>query len=100
MSPDENNNGGAEKSADSLEKMSVEMNDGMSENMGISALLDEEISSAEFTILSAQYSASPAMIATLKTQRYVQDALAGFSSPDYLYTERIMAFIQRSISIK
>ena len=72
----------------------------MSEDMGISALLDDEISSAEFTILSAQFSANPALMGALKTQRYLSDALAGFASPDYCYTERIMAFIQRSVDSK
>jgi hypothetical protein len=70
------------------------------EDMSISALLDDEITSAEFTILSAQFSANPALIGTLKTQQYVRDALAGFSCPDYLYTERIMSFIQRSVDGK
>lgn len=72
----------------------------MDEDMGISALLDDEISSAEFTILSAQFSANPALIGTLKAQRYVSDALAGFASPDYCYTERIMAYIKRSVDGK
>jgi hypothetical protein len=74
--------------------------EGEDEDMSISALLDDEITSAEFTILSAQFSANPALIGTLKTQQYVRDALAGFSSPDYLYTERIMSFIQRSVEYK
>lgn len=100
MSADENNNGCREISAEMVEKIRQEMSDGMSENMGISALLDDEISSAEFTILSAQFSANPTLVTTLKTQCYVLDALAGFSSPDYCYTERIMAYIQRSVSVK
>jgi hypothetical protein len=70
------------------------------EEMSISALLDDEISSADFTILSAQFSANPALMGALKTQQYVRDALAGFSSPDYLYTERIMSFIARSVTKK
>jgi hypothetical protein len=70
------------------------------EDMGISALLDDEISSADFTILSAQFSANPALMGALKTQQYVRDALAGFASPDYLYTERIMSFIARSVAKK
>jgi hypothetical protein len=70
------------------------------EDMSISALLDDEISSADFTILSAQFSANPALMGALKTQQYVRDALAGFSSPDYLYTERIMSFIARSVTKK
>jgi hypothetical protein len=74
--------------------------EGEEENMGISALLDDEISSAEFMILSAQFSANPALMGALKTQQYVRDAMAGFSSPDYLYTERIMNFIQRSVKGK
>jgi hypothetical protein len=74
--------------------------EGLDENMGISALLDDEISSAEFTILSAQFSANPTLMGALKTQQYVRDAMAGFSSPDYLYTERIMSFIQRSVKGK
>ena len=100
MSGDKNNSGCAETSAEIVEKTSQEMSEGMSENMGLSALLDDEISSAEFTILSAQFSANPTLVATLKTQCYVVDAMAGFGSPDYFYTERIMAYIQRSISIK
>lgn len=68
------------------------------EDMSISALLDDEISSVDFTILSAQFSANPTLVTALKAQQYVRDALAGFSSPDYLYTERIMAFIQRSVT--
>ena len=72
----------------------------MSEDMGISALLDDEISSAEFAILSAQLSANPALFGVLKTQSYVLDAMAGFTSPDYFYTERIMAHIKRSVDIK
>jgi hypothetical protein len=74
--------------------------EGLDENMGISALLDDEISSAEFTILSAQFSANPALLGALKTQQYVRDAMAGFSSPDYFYTERIINFIQRSVKGK
>ncbi len=70
------------------------------EDMSISALLDDEISSADFTILSAQLNANPALMGSLKTQQYVRDALAGFSSPDYLYTERIMSFIARSVAKK
>jgi hypothetical protein len=70
------------------------------EDMSISALLDDEISSADFTILSAQFSANPTLMGALKTQQYVRDALAGFGSPDYLYTERIMNFIQRSVAEK
>ena len=69
----------------------------LDENMGISALLDDEISSTEFTILSAQFSAHPALVSALKAQQYVRDAMVGFSSPDYHYTERIMNFIQRSV---
>ena len=79
MSADENNNGCREISAEMVEKIRQEMSDGMSENMGISALLDDEISSAEFTILSAQFSANPTLVTTLKTQCYVLDALAGFA---------------------
>lgn len=100
MSADQNNNGCRETSAEIIEKTRQEMSDGMSENMGISALLDDEISSAEFTILSAQFSANPTLVTTLKAQCYVLDALAGFGSPDYCYTERIMAYIQRSVSVK
>jgi hypothetical protein len=74
--------------------------EGEEENMGISALLDDEISSADFTILSAQFSANPSLMGALKTQQYVRDAMAGFSCPDYLYTERIMSFIQRSANGK
>jgi hypothetical protein len=74
--------------------------EGKDEDMSVSALLDDEITSAEFTILSAQFSANPALIGTLKAQQYVRDALAGFSCPDYLYTERIMSFIQRSVDGK
>jgi hypothetical protein len=76
------------------------MGEGINEDMGISALLDDEISSADFTILSAQFSANPALMNALKTQQYVRDALVGFCSPDYLYTERIMAFVQRSVTKK
>lgn len=74
--------------------------EGEEENMGISALLDDEISSADFMILSAQFSANPALMGALKTQQYVRDAMAGFSSPDYCYSERIMNFIQRSVKAK
>jgi hypothetical protein len=70
------------------------------EDMSISALLDDDISSTDFTILSAQFSANPALVGALKTQQYVRDALAGFSSPDYRYTERIMDFIARSVAGK
>lgn len=73
---------------------------GTGEDMSISALLDDEISSVDFTILSAQFSANPTLIGALKTQQYVRDSLAGFNSPDYLYTERIMNFIQRSVAKK
>ncbi len=102
MSSDKNKNGCAkvniQTSAEISENMNQGTSEGMSENMGISALLDDEMSSAEFAILSAQFGANPAMISTLKTHRYVLDALAGFVSPDYFYTERIMAYIQHSIS--
>jgi hypothetical protein len=74
--------------------------EGKDEDMSVSALLDDEITSAEFTILSAQFSANPTLMGTLKTQQYVRDAMAGFTSPDYLYTERIMSFIQRSVAGK
>ena len=70
------------------------------EDMSISALLDDDISSTDFTILSAQFSANPTLMSALKTQQYVRDALVGFASPDYLYTERIMAFIARSVAGK
>jgi hypothetical protein len=70
------------------------------EDMSISALLDDDISSTDFTILSAQFSANPALMGALKTQQYVRDALAGFGSPDYRYTERIMSFIARSVAKK
>ena len=88
MSSDQNNQS---------DKSAVE---GEEENMSISALLEDEISSADFMILSAQFSANPSLIGALKTQQYVCDALAGFSSPDYLYTERIMNFIQGSVKGK
>lgn len=85
MSSDQNNQ---------VNKPAVE---GEEEKMGISALLDDEISSAEFTILSAQFSANPALMSALKAQQYVRDSMAGFTCPDYLYTERIMNFIQCSV---
>lgn len=93
MSSDQNNPG----NTPAINKPAVE---GEEDNMGISALLDDEISSADFTILSAQFSANPSLMGTLKTQQYVRDAMAGFSCPDYLYTERIMGFIQRSANRK
>ncbi len=76
------------------------MDEGIGEDMGISALLDDDISSTDFTILSAQFSANPALVGALKAQQYVRDALTGFSSPDYRYTERIMDFIARSVAKK
>jgi len=73
---------------------------GVGEDMSISALLDDDISTADFTILSAQFSANPALTGALKTQQYVRDALGGFTNPDYCYTERIMAFVAQSVALK
>jgi hypothetical protein len=86
--------------SDQNNQSSPESGEGINEDMSISALLDDEISSADFAILSAQFSANPALIGAMKTQQYVRDALAGFANPDYLYTERIMAFIARSVAKK
>jgi hypothetical protein len=86
--------------SDQNNQSSPESGEGINEDMSISALLDDDISSTDFTILSAQFSANPALMGALKTQQYVRDALAGFGSPDYLYTERIMAFIARSVAKK
>ena len=73
---------------------------GNGDGMNVSALLDEHISSADFAILSTQMSANPSLFDSLKTQQYVSDALAGFSSPDYCYTERIMCFIREKTAVQ